>query len=82
MQCKKRMGLVRRTVTEATQDAAIECALRLHGKGYSVLAVGTDAAPRIFSAPATSSAYSPSSANSIRLPDEELPAAANAFALR
>jgi hypothetical protein len=44
----KRMGFVRRTVTEATQEAAIECALRLHGKGYSVLAVGTDAEPRIF----------------------------------
>jgi hypothetical protein len=48
VQYKKRMGLVRRTVTEATQDAAIECALRLRDKGYSVLAVGTDAAPRIF----------------------------------
>jgi hypothetical protein len=35
-------------MTEATQDAAIECALQLHDKGCSVLAVGTDAAPHIF----------------------------------
>jgi hypothetical protein len=35
-------------MTEATQDAAIGCALWLHDKGYSVLAIGTDAEPRIF----------------------------------
>jgi hypothetical protein len=45
VQYKKRMGLVRRTLTEATEDTAIECALRLHDKGRSVLAVGIDATP-------------------------------------
>ena len=42
------MGFVLRTVTEATQDAALECALRLYEQGYSVIAVGTDAKPHIF----------------------------------
>ena len=48
VQYKKRLGLVRHTATEANQDAAIACALRLHDKGYSVLSVGTDLSPRIF----------------------------------
>ena len=48
VQYKRRWGFVRRTMTAATEEVAIECALRLHGRGYSVLAVGTDAEPRIF----------------------------------
>ena len=43
---KSAMGLVLRTVTEATQDAALECALRLYEQGYSVIAVGNDVWPR------------------------------------
>jgi predicted kinase len=48
VQYKKRLGLVRHTMTEASQDAAIACALRLLDKGYSVIAVGTDTSPHIF----------------------------------
>jgi hypothetical protein len=46
----KALGLIHRTVTEATENAAIECALRLYEQGYSVIAVGTDAKPRMFGA--------------------------------
>jgi hypothetical protein len=48
VQYKKRIGVVRHTATEANQDAAIACALRLHDRGYSVIAVGTDLSPHIF----------------------------------
>ena len=50
VQYKKRWGLVRHTMTEASQHAPIACALRLHDKGYSVIAVGTDTSPNIFRA--------------------------------
>ena len=50
VQYKKALGLVRATATEANQDAALERAFDLHSKGYQVIAVGTDASPRVFGA--------------------------------
>jgi hypothetical protein len=51
VQYKKAMGLVRGTATEIDRDAAIERALKLHNRGYEVISVGTDVAPKIFNAP-------------------------------
>jgi hypothetical protein len=51
VQYKKALGLIRATATETDQDAALERAFDLHHRGYTVIAVGTDARPRIFGAP-------------------------------
>jgi hypothetical protein len=50
VQHKKALGLVRATVTEADQEAALARAFDLHSQGYQVFAVGTDAKPRVFGA--------------------------------
>ncbi len=50
VQYKKALGLIRATATEPDQEAALERAFILHGKGYQVLAVGTDTTPRVFGA--------------------------------
>jgi hypothetical protein len=50
VQYRKTLGLIRATATEADQDAALERAFDLCHRGYQVIAVGTDATPRIFGA--------------------------------
>jgi hypothetical protein len=49
VQYKRTLGLIRATATVSDQDAALERAFDLCHRGYKVIAVGTDATPRVFS---------------------------------